>query len=167
MTEPEIADAYQRYGHLVARRCRQLPRDPAAADDAVQEIFVRLWRYGDAFRAADSKVAWLRRVADRCCFDELARRKRRAEQGSEETAEPGREPRPDELLSDREVVLRFLDRFDDRVKQIAVLHFLDEMTQEEIAQETGWSRQTVAKKLGLLRERAGRLRHLYVPEGRS
>ncbi len=52
----------------------------------------------------------------------------------------------------------FLDRFDDRVKQVAVLHYLDEMTQEEIAAATGWSRQTVFKKLAFLRDRAQALR---------
>jgi RNA polymerase sigma factor (sigma-70 family) len=56
------------------------------------------------------------------------------------------------------VLLRFLDRFDDRVKQVAVLHYLDQMSQDEIAKATGWSRQTVFKKLAFLRERANSLR---------
>jgi DNA-binding transcriptional regulator LsrR (DeoR family) len=66
------------------------------------------------------------------------------------------------------VVLRFLDRFDDRLKQVAVLHYLDEMTQEDIAVATGWSRQTVFKKIAFLRERAASLRaNLYGDGGRS
>ena len=61
-------------------------------------------------------------------------------------------------IEDREIILRFLERFDDRVKEVAVLHYLDELTQEEIAAATGWSRQTVIKKLAYLAERAETLR---------
>jgi RNA polymerase sigma-70 factor (ECF subfamily) len=160
MSHDEVAAAYQKYGHLVLRRCRLILRDDHAAEDALQEVFVRLWRYGDRFRVAESKLMWLYRVAERCSFDLLERRGRRAETALESAGElrvtgEGH----GQALEDREVVLRFLDRFEDRVKQVAVLHYLDEMTQDEIAAATGWSRQTVVKKLALLRERAARLRN--------
>ena len=63
--------------------------------------------------------------------------------------------------------MRFLDRFDDRIKQVAVLHFVDELTQDEIAKVTGWSRQTVSKKLAYLLERAARLRAQLCGIGRA
>jgi RNA polymerase sigma-70 factor, ECF subfamily len=159
MTHLEVEDAYRRYGHLVLRRCRRILRGDAAAEDVRQEVFVRLWRYGDAFRAAESKVMWLYRVADRCCFDHLARRRDRPEAPiAAAEAYPGQAVGPGQALEDRDVVLRFLDRFDDRMKQVAVLHYLDEMSQDDIATATGWSRQTVWKKLSFLRERATHLR---------
>ncbi len=54
----------------------------------------------------------------------------------------------------REVVLALLSRFDPKVQQVAVLYYLDELPQEEIARELGWSRRTVGKKLARLRKRA-------------
>src|SRR5712692_6909018 len=159
MTEDEVAQAYRQYGFLVLRRCRRILRDEAAGEDALQEVFVRLMRYGRAFEKAESKVLWLYRVADRCCFDLLARRTSRAEAPLGESAQ---ELRPAgggaQAIEDRDVVLRFLAHFDDRLKKVAVLHYLDEMTQEEIAEATGWSRQTVFKKLAVLRDRAQALR---------
>ncbi len=159
MTDAEVGEAYRRYGSLVLRRCQRILRDRAAAEDALQDVFVRLWRYGNAFREAESKVLWLYRVAERCCFDRLERRGARAEislgdqsVGLVDKSSYGKS------VEDREVVMCFLDRFDDRVKQVAVLHYLDEMTQEEIAAATGWSRQTVFKKLAFLRDRAQALR---------
>lgn len=154
MTEGDVASAYERYGHLVLRRCARLLRDAAAAEDALQDVFTRLWKYGDAFQDADSKLGWLYRVSDRCCFDALDRRQRRGEESLE--AHPLDRPGEDaaRAIEDRDVVLRFLARFDPRIRQVAVLHFMDEMTQEEIAVATGWSRQTVHKKLSLVRERA-------------
>ena len=155
MTHEQVADAYRRYGHLVLRRCKRILRNDAAAEEALQDVFVRLWRYGDSFAEADSKVSWLYRVAERCCFDQLARRR-------PETPLQGDVPQEalsqTQALEDREVVMRFLERFDDRVKQVAVLHFIDEMSQDEIAKATGWSRQTISKKLAFLRERAACLR---------
>src|SRR5713101_7526312 len=158
MTEEEVAQAYRRYGALVLRRCRRILRDDAAGDDALQEVFVRLMRYGRAFQKADSKVLWLYRVADRCCFDLLARLGTRGEAPLSEAAQDLVPAGGAQAIEDRDVVLRYLAHFDDRLKQIAVLHYLDEMTQEEIAAATGWSRQTIFKKLAFLRDRAQALR---------
>jgi len=162
MTDDEITDAYRQYGHLVARRCKRIMRYDDVAEDALQEVFVRLWRYGEAFRAAESKVAWLYRVADRCCFDLLAVDRKRQEVPFEEGHQPVDGGREAARAEDGEIVLRFLERFDDRVKQVAVHHYLDGMTQEEIAVATGWSRQTVVKKLAFLAERADKLRALVL-----
>jgi DNA-directed RNA polymerase specialized sigma24 family protein len=56
-----IIQAYRQYGFLVLRRCRRILRDEAAGEDALQEVFVRLMRYGRAFQKAESKVLWLSR----------------------------------------------------------------------------------------------------------
>jgi RNA polymerase sigma-70 factor, ECF subfamily len=159
MRDEEVAEAYRRYGPLVLRRCRRILRDRAAGEDALQEVFVRLMRYGRAFQQAESKVLWLYRVADRCCFDLLARRTARSKGlPLEQLGEEAWQQSGAGALEDREVILHFLASFDDRLKQVAILHYLDEMTQEEIASATGWSRQTIFKKLALLRSRAAALR---------
>jgi len=158
MTQSEVESAYRRYGHLVAARCRRIVREDSAAEDAVQETFLRLWRHGDGFVAADSKLAWLYRVAERCCFDQLKRRRDRREDSIDDRApvhEPSWSSQPHE---DWQVIRAFLTRFDERVQQIAVFHYLDEMNHVEIAELTGWSRQTVIKKLQHLSERAQALR---------
>ncbi|HET6282821.1 MAG TPA: sigma-70 family RNA polymerase sigma factor [Polyangia bacterium] len=168
MTHEEVAQAYRQYGHLVLRRCQRILRGDGAAEDMLQEVFVRLWRYGDAFAAADSRLLWLYRVADRCCFDQLSRRRTRVEVPLEEGADPADPARGNgQALEDREIVLGFLNRFDDRLKQVAVLHYVDELSQEEIAVATGWSRQTVFKKLVFLRERATRLRATFWGEAKG
>ena len=152
-----VSDAYTRMGHLVRTRCRRIMRDDAETDDVLQEVFVRTWRFIDAYRAASSKLAWLYTVGDRCCFDALAKRASRAAR-VETVRHEATSVQPSAALEDREVVLAFLHCFDERVQRVAVLHYLDEMTQDEIAASTGWSRQTVWKKLQLLRERAEALR---------
>ncbi len=43
-------------------------RDPAAAEDAVQEAFLRVWRFRDAIPAGDGRRAWLYRVVVNACM---------------------------------------------------------------------------------------------------
>jgi RNA polymerase sigma-70 factor, ECF subfamily len=155
MGTEEVADAYRAYARPVLRRCRRILRQQHAAEDVVQEVFLRLWRYGDSFREAECKLGWLYRVADRCCYNELRRRNGRRELPA--TDEPGSTPES-HVPEDREVIRQFLGRFDERVQKVAVLHYVDEMTHDEIAALTGWSRQTIHKKLQCLRERAAALR---------
>jgi RNA polymerase sigma-70 factor (ECF subfamily) len=148
----EAARAYQKYGALVLRRCRRILRHEQSAQDAMQEVFFRLLRYGRSYRAAESQIGWLYRVAERCCLNELRRRRGHgplaAEPAHEVALAHASQP------ESREVVTRFLDRFETRVQKVAIMHFVEEMTHDEIAAHTGWSRQTVHKKLQLLRKRA-------------
>jgi RNA polymerase sigma factor (sigma-70 family) len=161
----EVGEAYRRLGHLVRQRCRRILRDDEIAEDAVQNAFVRLWRFLPAYRAASLKLPWMYRVADRCCFDLLARKRSRREQPIT-TAIGGSGESSAQALEDRELVLAFLERFDEEVQQIAVLLYLDEMSQGEIAESLGCSRQTVNKKIAFLRERALALRAAFA-EGRA
>jgi RNA polymerase sigma-70 factor (ECF subfamily) len=162
MTEDDLADAYRRFGTMVLRRCRRILRDDAEAEDALQDVFMKLWKYGRAYAEAQSKLLWLYRVADRCCFDRLARRPPRADATTPvvEAEAPGGAQRVD----DSDLVVKLLGGVDDRMRQIAVLYYIDEMSQEEIASETGWSRQTINKRLGRLRDELAAARARLVGE---
>lgn len=147
----EVAVLYERYGYFVVRRCRAILRDPGLADDALQETFVKVLRNGAALRAVDEPLRWLYRVADRCCFDVLRRRRR-----SPETLSPdeGRGKHPGVDLEIRDVVLRLLGALDDDEMRIAILLVVDGMSQGEIAAEVGVSRVTVNKRVQSIRARA-------------
>lgn len=46
-------------------------RSPADAEDAVQEAFLRVWRFRDAIPAGDGRRAWLYRVVVNACLSRL------------------------------------------------------------------------------------------------
>jgi RNA polymerase sigma-70 factor (ECF subfamily) len=157
MTEAEIAAAYRRFGPYVLARCRRILHGEAAAKDALQEVFLRVWRHGAAFAEAQSQLSWLYRVSDRCCFDQLSRRATRAEAARVEDAGVAAEqagPASASSLEDWDMVRRFLHQLDEPHRQVALLRYLDEMGQEEIAAELGCSRQTVVNRLARIRARA-------------
>ena len=156
LSRREVAEVYRRTGALVLRRCRLLLRD-GDAEDALQEVFIRLMRYGRFAGADQVPLAWLYRTAERCCFDRMRKRVREPAGLSPEMLDslaiPGGGPRAEA----RELLTRFFHRLDDKLKQVALLHFVDGLPQERIALQLGWSRRTVGKKLEVLRQRAARL----------
>jgi RNA polymerase sigma-70 factor (ECF subfamily) len=158
----EVTAAYREFGRQVLRRCRRVLRDACAAEDVTQEVFLKLWRYGQSFREAECKLGWLYRVADHCCFNELRRRKTRREQP--EVAERAVAAPVREVSEDRQLASRLLARLPERVQQVAILHYVEQMTQDEIAAATGWSRQTIHKKLRLVRQRAASFRSRWLGE---
>jgi RNA polymerase sigma-70 factor (ECF subfamily) len=50
---------------------------PAAADDAAQDTFVRVWRSAPTFRGESSARTWILTLARRTCADHLTRAQRR------------------------------------------------------------------------------------------
>lgn len=97
----------------VRRLCRALVRDEAAALDAAQETFLRLWRRLAAHRPLAEPRAWLRRAALSVAID--AGRRRAAgpalqalAAADEAPAEPeAREPEPEDALARLELVERY------------------------------------------------------------
>jgi RNA polymerase sigma factor (sigma-70 family) len=153
LSNAAVTDIYNRYGHLLLRRCRVLMRDDAAADDALQDAFVKIMRHGGAFWTVDSKLGWLYRVVDNCCFDAQKRRRERPAPDEElERASTNAAPSPVARIA----VSRALERLHGRERQLAVLALVDSAGQQQFASEVGWSRQTVNKKLGDVRRRLAR-----------
>ena len=58
----------------VAAYARAVAPDPWTAEDAVQETFLRAWKYLDSFRGHGSFEGWLIRICRNCLIDLAARR---------------------------------------------------------------------------------------------
>jgi RNA polymerase sigma-70 factor (ECF subfamily) len=155
MTEDEVARLYRDYGYVVFRRCVVYLGDPSAAQDVVQEVFVRALRAVADFRSDADPRTWLCRIADHLCVDVLRRRQRNAvlsdpnSEGLAIDAAVGDDDR-ESLLT----VRRLLEDLDPDSQRLAVLYYVDELTQEELAKELGVSRRTLGKRLQLLLDHA-------------
>ena len=136
---------YQRYGALLTRRCRLLLRDQAQAQDAVQELMSVLLRRGEGFRAAESPYRWLCRAADRTCIDLLRRgRHLRTAVDIDDLDPVGVAPGIDPEA--RCAVVESLEKLDEKQQSLAIMLFVDGLTQGEAAAELGVSRVTVNKR---------------------
>ncbi|HZW73041.1 MAG TPA: sigma-70 family RNA polymerase sigma factor [Caldimonas sp.] len=156
LSNEELAELYRRYGFLLRRRCRTLLREEAAAEDALQDTFVKILQASDALRDAENKVAWMYRVVDRACLDQLRRRRvRRAEPLA--LHEDAAACHPDVKIEARDAALRILHELSDAEYEVAVLTFVDGLTQTDVATTLGLSRPTIWKRLMAVRERVTRI----------
>ncbi len=141
---------YRRYGALLSRRCRLLLRDSAQADDAVQELLCVLLRRGEGLRAAESPYRWLCRAADRACLDLLRRGKHlRAAVDIDDVDPAGIAPGIDPEAQC--AVVQSLAELNSEQQILAIMLFVDGLTQGEAAEELGVSRVTVNKRAQELR----------------
>jgi RNA polymerase sigma-70 factor (ECF subfamily) len=150
----DVEALYRKYGPMVLRRCRHLLRDEERALDAMQDTFVKLLRYRD--RLTDSgPSSLLYCMATNVCLNMLRSDKRRPIAdgddmlrviASAENVEEGAVAR--QLLGD---IFRS-ERVSTRT--IAVLHYVDEMTLEEVAGHVGLSVSAVRKRLRVLKKRS-------------
>jgi len=78
--EAAIAELYDRFGALVFKASRQVLNSRAEAEDASQEIFVRLWKTADRFDPRRARlVTWVMLIARRHLIDSLRRKVSRPE----------------------------------------------------------------------------------------
>lgn len=158
LSDLEVGEIYRTYGHLLLRRCRLRTRDDGAAQDALQEAFLKIMKHGGAYLAAESRLGWLYRVVDNCCYDGFARRREAPVAPDELDHRAGPDGRQASSFA-RVDVERAFRRLRESERAVAVLAFVDGMDQGQIAREVGSSRQTVNKKLGAIRERLTRWLH--------
>ncbi len=156
------------YGYAVHRRCARMLGNPSDADDALQNVFVRVMRYGHTFDGRDP-LGWLYRIADRHCID-VIRKGRRVELVGE-WGRRNREPSVDNPSTGSLLlglaVRRIVRSARPKDSRIAILYYLDGMTQDEVAREMGCSRKTVKKRLARFKELVRRMRDPDAPDRRE
>lgn len=148
-----IEGLYRQYGHLVLGRARRLLADETAAEDAMQEVFVRVVRGYEAFRREASPVTWLYRITTNYCLNRLrdsARQTQRAGGPASETALatlPSSPPFTETLPELRLTISHIVAHVSEELWEIAVYCYVDCMKHDEIARIMGVSRRTVGNRL--------------------
>jgi RNA polymerase sigma-70 factor (ECF subfamily) len=145
MPEPgiDVEALYQRYGPMVFRRCRQLLRDEDAAMDVAQDVFVQLLRRRDSL-SEQYPSSLLYRIATNLSLNRIRDRARDPDLPGDElldrVARPGDRDAP--LLLER-----LFGRHPESTRTMAVLHYVDGMTLDQVARECGMSVSGVRKRL--------------------
>lgn len=140
---------------MVLGRCRTLLRHEADAQDAMQEVFLRLLRYQDGFRGDAAPSTYLFKITTTTCLNRLRTRSRRREDLVEELPPVVETDGLLDAVELRQLVDEILDGEDERTQQCAIFHYVDGMTHDEVGALLGISGAAVRKRLAGLR---GRLR---------
>jgi RNA polymerase sigma-70 factor (sigma-E family) len=130
--------------------------DLTLAQDCTQEAYARAWQQWSTVRTYDDPLAWVRTVARRLAVSAWRRRtgQQRAYQrhGATETTGPPTE--------DRVAVVAALRTLSDPVRETLTLHYIADLSVEQIAHETNTPAGTIKARLHRGRAQlAAALRH--------
>jgi RNA polymerase sigma-70 factor (ECF subfamily) len=152
--ERQITDLYKKYGPVVYRRCLRLLRDQAEAQDATQEVFVKLLKHKEKLADPEVAVPWIFSVASNHCLNAIRDQKRHRDRlAAEPTEEPAAMPEHDESGA----AAQLLASADPTTRQILEGVYLEGREKQEVAASMGISRKTVTRRLERFYENAKRL----------
>lgn len=134
-----------RYEKDLLRYAARLMNSPSAAEDVVQEAFLRLYRHwNEPWEPSPLLTAWLYRVTHNCAVDHLRRQARRewlhlqAARHAAMSSEPG--PRSNgDITEAAERAAAALEKLSLRERQLVILKVYEEKSYKEIADITGLS----------------------------
>ena len=142
----------RRYGPMVLRRCRQLLRNEDEALDACQDVFVRLIEQRRRLNA-HYPSSLLYRMATNVCLNRIRDRGRRPETSDEQQLHAiARLEEPGGGSYARLLLDWLFSRHPESSRTMAVLHYVDGLTLEQVAEESGLSVSGVRKRLNKLRQ---------------
>lgn len=151
---PTLEQLYRQYGHAVFDRCRYLLGNDDAAWDATQEVFLKADKGRHGFEGRSSWHTWLSRIATHHCLNVLRSQKVRRGKGHVDSADLDRFKHSADVSETAAMVRNLLGLFDAQTQQLAIHYYVDEMSQQEVAEAVGLSVPTVRKRLRGFVERA-------------
>lgn len=157
-----VRDVLDRYGGLVWSLARRMTTSQADAEDAVQDIFIELWKNAERFDpAVASEATFIAVIARRRLIDRRRKQTRRIDGArlpeSFEVADTGGVPRrsPEELGEDARAAMAALQRLSQDQQKVLQLSIFYGLSHERISQVTGLPLGTVKThaRRGLIRVR--------------
>jgi RNA polymerase sigma-70 factor, ECF subfamily len=156
------SDEFDEFYRVTARRLVRyayvLTADAAEAQDLAQEAYTRAWQRWNRVRAYEAPEAWLRTVVTRLATDRWRRLSIRRAFAARSGPQPAQAPPGEDWL----IVSELLATVPMDQRRVLALHYLADLSVEQIAAETGANPNTV--KSWLSRGRAA-LAALLTEEG--
>ena len=148
---PDVERLSERYGPMVYRRCLRLLRDEDEAMDACQDVFVRVLERREWLRVQHAS-SLLYRIATNLCLNRIRDRRRRAVTADAAELDRIAAAADTERATGARLLLdRLFGREPASSRTIAVLHYLDGLTLEQVGEVVGLSVSGVRRRLRQLR----------------
>ena len=145
-----LVETYQNSVYNLAYR---MLGDPAEAEDAAQETFLRLYTRLGTYDPRRKFSSWILSIASHYCIDRLRRRKH-TQVSLDETSSwrwlPSREEAPEESAlrgEQSEEIRQLLEQLPPHYRAVMVLRYWHDMSYEEIAATLGATQGTVKSRL--------------------
>jgi RNA polymerase sigma-70 factor, ECF subfamily len=164
--EQAIAHLYDRFGSLVFRMAYQTMPSKTEAEDAVQEVFIRLWRTAARYDCEKAAlVTWVMLISRRHLVDKLRRTRARLKTSSIDhpnaTYTPLASLTPSRLDTDdrMKAMMQRIDALPELQRTVVRRAYLGGQTLRQIGEELntplGTIKSALSRALVRLRERTG------------
>jgi RNA polymerase sigma-70 factor (ECF subfamily) len=156
----------ERYREKVWRVCWRLMGAEHDAEDAAQEVFVRLFFERGKFAGRSTYSTWLHGVAIRTCLmlrRSRSRRRRREDATDDERmqAQPDAQPEAAAAIDASHDIRKLLEGLDEEDRALVLMRFAENHDYDELAEMFGTTSGACRMRISRIRERlaarAGRL----------
>jgi RNA polymerase sigma-70 factor (ECF subfamily) len=159
---------FERHQRPLAEYLHRVLADREDAEEAVADVFLKVWRSAASFQGHAAVRNWLYRIATHTALDRLRRRKRQpataaslsglGDRDLHLTAPPDGEPETmlldaDRRARDRHALYRALAQLDPRDRTLITLHYFSGCSYEQLCEITGDSLSSVKSRLHRARQR--------------
>jgi len=145
---------YRQYEKLVYRTAYLITGSKEAADDALQEVFISVWRFRHTYDPNKGKLTtWLHRIT----VNECSRKKSgkasttiSLEEKGIDLPEMKHQSQPEEVLINKmeyERLLKAMDSLDTKHRSVLVLRYFNDLSYQEIAEALEIPLGTVKSRL--------------------
>ncbi len=154
----------RRYRNPVAQIVYKLIRDRSQIEDLTQEVFIKAFQHLGDFDYQHQFASWLFKITNNHCIDYIRKKrlrvysideKIRTEEGEMEHEIPDSTYEPDlHLLREQKsrLIRSAIDSLPKKYREVILLRHQDELSYEEIAEETGLPVNTIKVQLFRARE---------------
>jgi RNA polymerase sigma-70 factor (ECF subfamily) len=148
--ERALAELYDRQGGVAYGLAKRILRDPALAEDAVQEAFLAVWRGASRFVPERSRAStWILMLVHRRAVDLVRHSERRRAEPIESAPEEVDAQATDVAWQrlERERVLAALSKLPEREREAIELAYYGGFTQSELAERLGEPLGTIKSRM--------------------
>jgi RNA polymerase sigma factor (sigma-70 family) len=150
LTKQECNELYRKHASGAFRRAQRLLADASDADDVVHDVFLSLFEHYERYRGQSQITTYLYAAVTHACLNRLRNRRKRALLLRARAFILG--PRHDPGLAAESSISAhdLLQRLPAKLAEVAVYHFVDELSQREIAAILGCSHTHVGELIARL-----------------
>lgn len=148
--EDALAELYDRFGRVAYGLALRIVRDPALAEDAVQEGFMAVWRSSTRFVAERAKAStWILTLIHRRAVDLVRREEPRRAEALDAAPQVSGDDTEEEawLRLRRQGVQEALKRLPDKQREALELAYYGGFTQSELADRLGEPLGTIKSRM--------------------
>ncbi|MFT3709487.1 MAG: sigma-70 family RNA polymerase sigma factor [Archangium sp.] len=154
----QIEKLYGKFGPAIYARCKRLLKDAAAAEDATQDVFIKVLNHLDSAPGEDAVLPWIHRITTNHCLNVIRDAKRHAEP-VEHLPEIVDDEFEDSVVT-RNFSEKLLAQTPEELKKPAMMYHARGIEQSKVASALGVSRRTVLYRLAEFTRRAMRMQEL-------